>query len=354
MKKILLSIATCAFVSALSAQITITQNDLAPLYSVVLQNNDSTPTVTPGNPGTNQAYNLLGLNAHTTDSLLFTLPQFTPYGSTFTGSNLSVVINTSQAFLYFNSTPTIFEITGQAADPIGNGIIQIPFDNYETRLTFPCSYNTTFTDVATGLGRTYLGYDPGIGFQVDSVLIHTTIFKNSIVDGWGSATTPLGTYNVLRINTHRLQVDTIDIQAFSSWIPAAFSQMDSTRTYSYWANGIGFPLAELDDHLEFNTITSARWIPSLPQQIGMSEFTNTIDMSVFPNPSVETVTFATKGSSVKIIRLLDANGKLIRTTNVDGDNSIMNVSDLSAGFYFYQACDVNGNILDKGKLSIAH
>ncbi len=354
MKQSLLTFSAIVIVSALSAQITITQSDLAPIYSSVLQNNDTLPVVVPGNPGTNQTYNLTGLNAHTTDTLLFTLPQFTPYGSSFAGTNLAVIFNTSTAYLYFNSSSTIFEITGQAADPIGSGIIQIPFSDFETRLIFPSTYSTSFIDTAKGEGWSYLGYDPGIGFQIDSIHIHTTIFKNSIVDGWGSATTPLGTYNVLRVNTHRLQVDTVDVQAFNSWIPAAFTQMDSTRTYSYWANGIGFPLAELDDHLEFGSITGARWIPSVPQQIGMSEFTNTIDLSVFPNPSIETVSFATKGTSVQLIRLLDASGKMVRTANVDSDNTVINVADLAAGIYFYQACDVNGTILDKGKLSIAH
>lgn len=354
MKKSLLTLATCAIVSALSAQITITQSDIAPIYTGVLQVNDTTPVVTPGTPGASQTYNLTGLNTQTTDTFLFTSPAFTPYVSSFPGSNLSVIINSNLAYLYFNLTASVFEVVGQAADPIGSGIILVPFTNYETQLTFPCTYNTAYTDVAAGTGRTYLGYDPGIGFQVDSVLIHTTVFKNSLVDGWGSATTPLGTFNVIRINTLRLQVDTIDIQAFSSWIPAAFSQMDSTRTYSYWTNGIGFPLAELQDHLDFGTITKATWLPATPSQIGISEFANTIEMNVFPNPSIETVSFATTGSFVSEIRLLDANGKLVRTAIVESENTVMNVADLSAGMYFYQACDVNGNVLDKGKLSIAH
>ncbi|HET6992890.1 MAG TPA: T9SS type A sorting domain-containing protein, partial [Bacteroidia bacterium] len=311
-------------------------------------------TVTPGNAGTNQTYNLTALNAHTTDTLLFTLPQFTSHGSNFPGSNLAVEINTNQAYMYFNSQQTIFETTGQAADPFGSGIIDIPYSNPETQLTFPCNYNTAYTDIAKGEGWTYLGYDPGIGFQVDSVHIHTTVFKNSLVDGWGSATTPLGTYNVIRVNNLRHEIDSIDIQAFNSWIYDAYTLDDSTRSYVFWANGIGFPLAQLDDHQDLGSITHATWIPSLPQQSGISEFANVLDMSVYPNPSIETVTFSTKDAHVKIIRVLDASGQLIRTAKVDSNSTIMNVSDLATGMYFYQACDANGNILDKGKLNITH
>lgn len=354
MKKTLLTLTAIASVSILSAQITITQTDIAPLYSVVLQVQDTTPTVNEGSAGASQTYSLIGLNNQGHDSLLFTLPQFTPSGSSFPGSNLAVVINTSQAYMYFNSTPSTFEVTGQAADPIGSGMIEIPFSDFETQMNFPCNYNDSWSDVAKGTGYTYLGYDPGIGFQVDSVRINSTVIKSTIVDGWGSIITPMGTYNGLRINTIRRQVDTIDIQAFSAWIPAAYTLEDSSRTYSFWSNGIGFALAELTDYQDLGTITSATWIATTPQQIGMSEFANTLDMNVYPNPSVETVTFQTKGTEVKSIRILDMNGKVVRNVSVNSSNTLVDVSELATGMYFYQACDINGTILDKGKINIAH
>jgi hypothetical protein len=354
MKKTLLGLVAVSLGSALSAQITITQGDIAPYYFSVLQNNDTMPTVTPGMPGTNQTYNLTALNAHTTDTFDFTDPNFTPNGSAFPGSNEAAIINTNQAYVYFNVSSTAFQITGQAADPIGNGIVNIPYSDWEKVLNFPCTYNSAFMDTAKGEGWTYLGYDPGIGFQVDSVHIHTTVYKNSIVDGWGQATTPLGTYNVIRVNALRHQIDTVDIQAFNAWIPNAFIQDDSTRTYTYWANGIGFPLAELSDHQDLNTITSATWIPAMPQMIGMNEYADAANMNVFPNPSVETVNFMTNGSKVAVIHIMNANGQLVRSANVVSDKTSVNVSDLAPGIYFYQATDANGTVLEKGKISVHH
>ncbi len=354
MKKSLLFLFACGIVSVASAQITITQNDIAPLYSAVLQNNDTTPTVTEGNPGTNQTYNLTALNNQGTDTLLFTLPQFTPAGSSFPGSNEAVIFNTNQAYIYFNITNTSFQIAGQSFDPLGNGLINMAFTDFEKNLDFPTNYNSNFTDVAFGEAYTYLGYDPGIGFQVDSVHIHTTVMKNSIADGWGSATTPLGTYNVLRLNTLRHQLDTIDIQVMNTWLPAAFTQDDSSRTYTYWANGVGFPLAELTDYQDLGVISSATWIPALPQQIGVNEFANIPDMSVFPNPSVETVNFASNGSSVVLINILNSNGQIVRTASVTGDKTSIDVADLATGMYFYQATDINGTILEKGKINVHH
>ncbi|CAN5381793.1 hypothetical protein BH09BAC5_BH09BAC5_19970 [soil metagenome] len=354
MKKKLLIFAMSGFAVAASAQITIDVNDIAPAYSVVLQNNDTMPTVLPGNPGTNQTYDLSALNAHSTDTLTFTPPQFTPNYANFPGSNMSVIFNTNQAYIYFNVTPSIFEVTGQSFDPLGNGLIDMSFDNFETNLNFPTNYNSAFTDMAHGTAYTYLGYDPGIGFQVDSVRIHSTVIKNSIADGWGSAITPLGTYNVLRVNALRRQVDTIDIQTMNTWIPAAFSQDDSVRSYTYYANGIGFPLAVLNDQSDFGTITSATWIPAIPQQIGISEFANTPDMNVFPNPTVDKLNFVTNSSKVILVNLMNANGQIVRSVNVTGNQTTMDVSDLATGIYFYNATDVNGTILEKGKVNITH
>ncbi len=355
MKKSLLCIAVLAIGSTLTAQITINQGDLVPLYAGVYQINDSTPTVTPGNAGANQTYNLTALNNQSSDTIVFTQPQFTPNGSSFPGSNVAAVFNTNQAYVYFNSSPTAFEITGQAANPIGSGIIEIPFSDFEKVLDLPTTYNTGFVDSARGEGYTYLGYDPGVGFVIDSVHIRTTIVKTSIADGWGSATTPLGTYNVLRVNATRLQIDTVDVQTMNVWIYDAAITMDSVRTYTYWANGIGFPLAELTDYQDFGTITSATWIATLPQQnVGVSEFANETNMNVYPNPSVETVTFVSNGADVALINILDINGRIVRTANVTADQTSVNVSDLSSGMYFYQAVGANGTILEKGKLNVYH
>ena len=354
MKKSLLSIAALALSSAVSAQLILTPSDIAPYYAQILQKNDTTPVVTEGNPGANQFYDLTALNDQGTDTLVFSDPAFTPNGSYFPGSNEAAIMNTNQAYIYFNLSPSSFEITGQAANPIGNGIVNIPFSDYEKMLDFPFTYNSTFTDTAKGYAETYLGYDPGIGFQIDSVHIHTTVYKTCIVDGWGTAKTPYDSLPVLRVNTTRHQIDTIDIQAFNMWTYGAFVQDDSVRTYTYWANGLGFPLAELTDNQDLGTITKATWLPAFWTPAGVHEIANKPLMNVFPNPSVEIVNFMTNGSKVSAIHIMNASGQIVRSVNVNSDKTPVNVSDLATGIYFYQAMDVHGTILEKGKISVHH
>lgn len=356
MKKSLLFITSLAFGSALTAQITITQSDIAPLYTQVRQAYDSMPTVTEGNAGANQTYNLSGLNNHVEDTLTFTLPQFTPYASDFPNANLAV-INSNQGtpnYTYLMNTSSTLNIQGQASDPFATGTMAVSFDNDEVFIEFPSTYNSSYTDTASTYRQFFVGQNiPPLGY-VDSARIHMHVYKTSVVDGWGSCTTPLNTYNVIRQNIKRVEYDTIDVYAFSTWIPEVYTSMDSTRTYCFWANGIGYPVAQLEDYQDFGTITSAIWIPGLPQQIGVAEMANNINMNVYPNPSVETVTFGSNGAKLAAIYLLDMNGRIVKSANVTSDKTSINVSDLATGMYFYQAVDAHGTILEKGKLNVYH
>jgi hypothetical protein len=356
MKKSLLCIASLAIGSALSAQITITQSDIAPLYSQIRQANDTLPSVTPGSAGANQTWNLSGLHNDREDTLVFTLPQFTPYAADFPNANLAVVNsnNGSPMYIFLVNTPSTLNIEGQAADPFATGNIPLSFDNNEVMLPFPSTYNSSYTDTATTYRQFFVGQNiPPLGY-IDSARVHMHVYKTSVMDGWGSCTTPLNTYNTIRQNIKRVEYDTIDIYTSGFWIPEVYTSMDSIRTYAYWANGIGYPVAQLTDYQDLGTISSATWIPALPQVIGMSEYSNGVSMHVYPNPSVETVTFSSNGAKVAVINLTDMNGRIIRSVNVNADQTTMNVSDLASGMYFYQAVDAHGAILDKGKLNVFH
>ncbi|GAB4143936.1 MAG: hypothetical protein Fur0041_18970 [Bacteroidia bacterium] len=352
MKKQLLTIATLAIGISASAQITITSADLALIYSQVIQIQDTTPTVTEGSAGANQTWNFTALNNQNPDTLLFTLPQFTPFGPQIPACNFAAEVNNGQAYLYFNLNSSVFEVVAQAADPFGTGAFVNGFQNPETNLVFPATYNTTFSDTAKGMAQFYLGIDPGIGFVIDSVRLHTTITKNSVFDAWGSATTPLGTYNVLRQNTFRKQIDTIDIYAFGQWAPGFFSQEDSLRTYTFLANSVGFPLVELELQDDLGTVTNARWIAANPTpNVGIAENNNNAT-SVFPNPAADVLNIQCNVSSGRV-EILDVNGRLISTHTFNSNIITLNVAELNAGTYFYSVIG-SDNSVSRGRFAVAH
>ncbi|MFM2017575.1 MAG: hypothetical protein RL007_1231 [Bacteroidota bacterium] len=349
MKKSLLAIAGLSVLATVNAQTTITTADLPALLTVIHQTRDTTMTQSPGGSGIAQTYNFTALLDQQEDSTTFTNPMWTPYGAAFPQANMALMINQGDAYLYAENTGTELLIHGQAADPLGSGTIAITFTNPETQMTFPAAYGGGFADTAGGVTQFYLGIDPGIGFTVDSVRIHSNIVKYSDYDAWGSAQTPLGTYNVLRQNTWRRQIDTIDIYAFGQWAPNFFSQMDSTRTYSYWTNGIGSPIVELTDQDDLGQITDCRWVLTAPTVTGIPSNDNAAVINAYPNPATDAIAFSTpegKGS----VELIDVTGRVVKTAVINSDITRMDVSDLAAGSYTWR---VIGNNTQVGQLQIA-
>lgn len=349
MKKQLLVLSLAAFAVSANAQVTITSADQAPMLSVFNQARDTTQTQVAGGSGPSQTYNYAALLNQQEDSLTFTNPNWTAYGSNYPNSNLCIMINQGDAYIFASQSATILEIDGQAADPLGSGIIPLTFSNPETQMVFPAAYGSSFGDTAGGTNQFYLGYDPGVGFTVDSVRIHTLITKDVDFDGWGSLTSPLGTFNVLRQNTFRKQIDTIDIYAFGNWAPAFFSQTDSARTYTFWTNGIGFPLVELTDQFDLGTITNATWLPSMPSVTGIPANDNSNNIVAYPNPVADVLTIQTtveEGS----IEVIDMTGRVVKTAVINSTTTRIDMTDLAAGMYTYRVVGQNQN----GKVQVAH
>lgn len=355
MKKTVLSILACSMVIAASAQVTITTADVAPIYTVIYQANDTMASVVLGAAGPSQTWNYSALANHREDTLSFTSPSFTPYGASFPNANLSVISGSNgvDAFIYLNNSAAELNIQGQAADPLGTGTMAIPFSNPETVISFPAAYGSSWIDTASGTVQVYYGMDPGIGFTVDSFRVHLFVKKTTDYDGWGTVTTPAGTYNVIRQNTLRVEYDTIDIYAFGNWAPNFFSQQDSNRVYSHWANGIGFPVCELTEAQDLGMVTSGNYLRS-SALIGLSENNTAANLSLYPNPASGFVNFVSAGASVKSISIYDMNGQLIESIPVNSDNTRLDVSAYASGIYFYSTTDTNGNTSARGKFSVAH
>lgn len=349
MKKSLLAISGLTILTSVGAQTTITTADLPALLTVVHQTRDTTMTQSPGGSGTAQTYNFTALLDQQEDSTTFTNPMWTPFGSSFPQSNMALMINQGDAYIYAENTGSELLVHGQAADPFGNGMVALSFSNPETQMTFPAAYGGGFADTAGGINQFYLGFDPGVGFTIDSVRVHTTIVKYSDYDAWGSAQTPLGTFNVLRQNTWRRQIDTIDIYAFGQWAPNFFSQLDSNRTYSYWANGIGSPIVELTDQDDLGQITDCRWVLANPAVTGIPSNDNSATVNAYPNPATDAIAFSTpegKGS----IELIDVTGRVVKSVVINSDVTRIDVTDLAAGSYTWRVIGSNTQV---GKLQIA-
>lgn len=355
MKKSLLFVSALFLcVMSTNAQITITTADIASPTKIIYQANDTMPTVSEGSFGISQTWNMSALNTHTTDTMTFISYGWAP-NSNFSTSNLVVKQGWQNNYVYGTNTASNFTIQGSTGMvDFGVGPVTITQINSpsEIVMNFPGMYLTAYTNnYMTNTPAFYFGIDPGIGFVIDSVRQHSEVKKTVLVDAWGSLTTPLGTYNVLRSEETIVRYDTTDAYLFGTWNDAIVTSADSTTGYSWWANGVGFPLVSIKlDSL--SNIKQTQWLQALPA-VGINEQTNATTVMVYPNPAQNQINFTVESSKVAAIQVMDITGRMIDFIVTTGDNVSINTSMYANGVYSYALVGKENAILNRGKFTIA-
>ena len=353
------------FVSALilgslsaSAQITITTADIASPVKIIYQANDTlltSPTII-GSFGISQTWNMSALNAHTIDTMTFMSYAWVP-STDFPTSNLVVKQGSQYAFSYLTNSASGLSAEGyRALVNIGtwsDTVSQISTPS-EKIINFPSTYLSSFTNNYTTRAYFGVGVDPGFGVVIDSIRQKSVAKKTLLVDAWGSLTTPLGTFNVLRVEETIVKHDTTDIMAFATWNPFPGTPQitaDSTTSYSWWANGVGFPLVSIAlDSL--SNIKQAQWLQVLPA-VGINEYTAPTQVNVYPNPAQNEITFAVEASKIGSIQVFDVAGRIIDSYPVLGALASINTSNFANGIYTYALISKDNVVLNRGKFTVA-
>jgi len=357
MKKQLLLLSTVFVALTASAQITITTADIATVGKTILQRNDTMPTVSIGNSGASQTWNLAALNNHTQDTMYFMSPAGLPGAANFPSANLAIKMKQQgqSSYVYANNSATNLRALGfQASVDIMGSPYNVVIKNTPAEIiaNFPSTYNTTFNNNYVSKGSFYFGIDPGIGLTVDSIRLVSTVTKAVTFDGWGSVTTPLGTYNSLRVETLKRNTDVISgYIAFLGWVDFQTIE-DSAKTYDWWANGIGFNLASVTVDWVTEAATSATWLPSLPT-VGINEATEVSAVNVYPNPAQNVVTFLVDATKAQSIQVYDITGKVIDAYPVSVNNPQIDLTSFASGIYSYSVVGKNGVVLNRGKFTVA-
>lgn len=355
MKKSLL-IVSALIMSALGsiAQITITTTDVASPIKIIYQSNDTMPTISEGSFGTSQTWNMSMLNTHTTDTMTFISYGWVP-DAFFSTSNLVMKQGWQNNYSYLRNTASGLTALGsKGTTDFGGGPSTIRQINTpaENLMNFPGTYLTAYTNnYKATTPAFYFGIDPGIGFVVDSVRQNSEVKKNVLVDAWGSLTTPLGTFNVLRSEETVIRYDTTDAYVFGAWTNAVFTSADSTTGYTWWANGVGFPLVSVKlDSL--GNLKQVQWLQSLPA-LGVNEYTAATQVNVYPNPAQNEITFAVEASKVASIHVFDIAGRMIDSYPVSGTIASVNTTNFANGIYTYTLIGKDNEVLNRGKFTVA-
>jgi hypothetical protein len=143
-----------------------------------------------------------------------------------------------------------------------------------------------------------------------------------------------------------IQYDTIDIHTLSipPFIIGSWQnfQTDETHTthYSFWANGIGFPVMEIDS-LHATGEVNVTWLLQAPE-VSIKEQIVSSNAMVYPNPAKDVVTIKLSQNSLAVIEVTDVLGKQVKLLSNQKIASTLNVADLTEGIYVYKVTYANG------------
>ncbi|MCW3077874.1 MAG: hypothetical protein JWO32_2483 [Bacteroidetes bacterium] len=332
MKKIYLSLLSLTCAMGINAQ-TLTQANHAPaagdMFSVYQC--DST-NITPGASGAGAVWNYSTIVTHSNIVSNYTASAVT--NTAYPNADIAVASGTND-ISYFKSTTSNLKYFGGNIN-LGAVAATLNYTSPAVYAGYPMTLNSNTTST-TG-GALYISGNTG-SFTGNS---------NVVADGTGTLILPGATYtNVLRVVTTQTLNYTVSI------ITGVVTQLN----YNYYAAGIKNPVFTISTSTLTGAGASTQTFVtrSKPSSVGIEKNTmNTIEMSVFPNPSNSFVNFATESKNAASVTIYDLNGKAIETKNLINGSVKLDVSNYSVGIYSYKVISNTNHVLKTGKLSVAH
>ena len=322
MKKIYLLL-LLAFPLLSNAQITIGTNDLTQSgqqfivsQGAAFSGMDATLT----GPNYNWDYSQLTYTSQTTDTIFdesatgsllsvyffdnFINPNRSNQASHGNSFNLGTV-NVSDVWNFYYNSTTSFTQTGFGA--IVNGApLPVAYNPHDIIFTLPLNYGDNFSG------------NSGYALDLTSTLgLYYSISKSRTtdVDGWGSVTTPLGTYQVLRTKATVVEVDSvyIDSLGFGLSLPPI-----TTTEYKWLAGGEGIPVLQINT-TGTGIVTSILYKDTL-NTTNINQLAVIGEPVVFPNPASENlfVKYSLDRSSNIQFTILSSDGKVIMQEEEQG------------------------------------
>lgn len=328
--------------------ITISGPDFAYIGKQAMLAQDSTNFLPPGAAGANVTWDFSMLSQDGVDTLTFTNPYWTPGGSTFPNATVAVELQGFQQF--YENSQTGVKLLGFGGDFMGTGdFIVFKSTPAEIFTKWPATYGTQWSNSFVSKGQFYYNV-PGF----DSIRVTRYVTERDSFDAWGSLITPLGTFNTIRVAEFQHSIDSIDIySSFTGDWSNYGAQEDSTRIYSWWASGIGYPLMSMTMDLFTGQSSTIAWLKATPAATSVGKISG-VKVNAFPNPASDAITFSLDNTEAEYITVFDVAGKQLSSTPVMGTSTVVNTSEMSSGFYFYTVTGKNGNIAARGTFNVAH
>ncbi|MEL6849740.1 MAG: hypothetical protein AAFP92_14565, partial [Bacteroidota bacterium] len=219
-------------------------------------------------------------------------PSETSWGSSFPTATLAVELpgDSTQDTRYYHFDGQQLNFLGYVAVLSGNQADTFSYDlqaNPALEIAFPATYQQSWQDTASGSSQVTVG---GMTLTLDR-----TMYRTLVADGYGSLTTPLGTFsNVLRIRMEEKVEDKV------------FGQVTSTQDnarYFWYAPQEKYLLLQMDSLVLHNAGGS---FPSFSMFYRSGEVMTSLApqllphhlLKAYPNPAKEAIWLAVEGQAI--------------------------------------------------------
>lgn len=259
MKNLFLLLAAFTFSIGLSAQITITRDDMPNIGDTVrLSNAVILMGFDPSSTGPDYSWDFTSLEPQsqvvegyvstTTTPFLYQIifnQNVASIASPITDVSFLPGFEITDAFIFYRETESSYVRPGYGAT-VASIPIPMKFDNPELLYSFPL----TATSTADSSFSTYSLGLPGIGyFSIERKRVNK-------VDGWGNLTTPYGSFDVLRVKSDIYERDSLYLDSIQTGIPIVRNYTE----YQWLTNGRGIPVLAITRE---GPLTTARYIDTI-------------------------------------------------------------------------------------------
>lgn len=252
------------------------------------------------------------------------------YQLLFFGANLSDKVGSSLAFdqLMLEDVYTVFKGTSNTFEQYGfagtfAGIpIPIVYNQKDVIYRFPLQYGNVDSSFS---GFTF--FLPGL------IFISQDRKRVNVTDGWGTVSTPAGTYQALRVTSTLTDVDSVFLDTLNNGSKLELKSYE----YKWLAQGTGLPVLQINaqDVLGTPVITQITYLDTaLHTGISSPPLVKGHLANIYPNPAANWLQIQqTENMPIKI-SVRNLSGQIILNCNLEQSISFIDVSAWSNGIYF--------------------
>lgn len=205
----------------------------------------------------------------------------------------------------------------------------LPFksDTIETHYKFPTNFEDTFST----RGYTFIDLNPVTDFKLKQYRQRT-----SVVDGFGTLVTPLGSFEVLRIKSVINELDSVYQTFFGGGSWNVLPQTIITE-YEWWAQGKDEAMLKIVA-IENNGTAQVRSVEYQDIYLGLdaSIEENSFEFNVVPNPANNLISVESD-LAIEQIKLIGLDGTVAIKQNTTNLSKVaIDISTLQSGVYFVE------------------